>query len=48
MARKLHELDVRLIMDLIDYENKDNLQVQLKNTSPSFKVVIDHVALVEQ
>ena len=46
-ARKLNELNVTLIMDLCDYENKDNLQVQLKIPSPSFKAIIDHVASAE-
>ena len=36
--------NVRLITDLRDYKNKDNLQVKLKIPSPSFKVMLDHVA----
>ena len=44
-ACKLHELNVRLIMDPHDYENKDDLQVQLKIPSPSFNTMLDHVAL---
>ena len=40
----LHYLNVRLITDLRDYENKDNPQVQLKIPSPSFKAMLDHVA----
>ena len=44
MASKFHELNVRLITDPRDYENKENLQVQLKIPSPSFKTILDHVA----
>ena len=43
MASKFHELNVRLITDPRDYENKENLQVQLEIPPPSFKAMIDHV-----
>ena len=48
MAFQLHEFNVRLIMYIHDYENKENIQVQLKIPSPSFKVMLDHAALSEQ
>ena len=44
MECKLHELNVKLIMDLRYYENKDDIQVQLKIPYPSFKAMLDHVA----
>ena len=44
MAYKLYDLNVRLITDLRDYENKDDLQIQLKITSLSFKAMLHHVA----
>ena len=43
MAYKLHELNVGLITDLRYYENKDDIQVQLKIPSLSFKAMLDHV-----
>ena len=39
----MHELNVILITDLRDYENKDYFQVQLKIPSPLFKAILDHV-----
>ena len=47
-ACKIHEFNVRLITDLYDYENKDDLQVQLKIPSPLFKVILDHDKLPKQ
>ena len=47
MAFKLNELNVRLITDLHNYENKDDLQVQIKTPSSSFKVMLDNVAPAE-
>ena len=38
---------MRLITDPHDYENKDDLQVQLKIPSPSFKAMLDHLASAE-
>ena len=46
-ACKLHELNVRLITDLCGYENKDDLQVQLKIPSPPFKAILDNFTSAE-
>ena len=40
-------MNVRLISDLCGYENKDDLQVQLKTPSPPFKEMLDHVTPAE-
>ena len=48
MAFKFHELNVRLMTDLHDYENKDNVQVQLKIPYTLFKAMLDHVVLAKQ
>ena len=47
MACKWHELNVRLFTDPRDYEKKDNIQVQMKILSLSFKAMVDHVASAE-
>ena len=46
-ACKLHEFNIRLITDLCGYENKDDLQVQLRIPSPPFKAMLDHVTSAE-
>ena len=43
-ACKFHKSNVILITDIRYYENKENIQVQLKIPSLSFKVMLDHVA----
>ena len=48
MACKLYEFNFTIITDFCDYENKDNIQVQLKTPSPSFKEMLDHYTLAEQ
>ena len=46
-ACKLHEFNVILITDLRGYENKDDIQVQLKIPSPPFKEMLDHITSAE-
>ena len=43
-ACKQYDLNIELITYLRDYENKDDLQVQLKIPSISFKAMLDHDA----